>query len=156
MKLARVTRVIKISTIVALGLAPAILASAAVVDELLSTEVLMISPKPPEVVRVERQLWEPGQPVADLYGLPASRPVRVVLPDQQRLIQPEQDPKLLLLQVDKASGENPLQVKTVWFVALRVALALSVVGIFGLVFLLWLDRRWRDVNQRRSPRASTT
>jgi hypothetical protein len=152
----KLARVIKITTIVALGLGPVVLASAAVVDEVLSAEVLMISPKPPEVVRVERQLWEQGQPVAEIYGVPAERPVRVVLPDQQRLIRPEQDPKLLLLQVDKAAGENPLQVKTVWFVALRVALALSVLGIFGLVFLLWLDRRWRDVNQRRSPRASVT
>jgi hypothetical protein len=152
----KLARVVKIATIVALGLSVGILAGAAVIDELLSTEVLMISPKPLEVVEVERQLWEPGQPVAEIYGVPAGRPVRVVLPDQQRLIQPEQDPELLLLQVDKASGENPLQVKTVWFVAFRVALALSVAGIFGLVFLLWLDRRWRDVNQRRSPRASVT
>lgn len=144
---------IKLSSLVALALAPTVLAGAAVIDELLSTEVLMISPKSPEVVRVERELWEPGQPVAEIYGVPSGHPVRIVLPDQNRLIQPEQDPDLLLLQVDKASGENPLQVKTVWFVAFRGALVLTVAGLLGLVALLWLNRRWRDVT-RRSPRAS--
>jgi hypothetical protein len=80
-----------------------------------------------------RALWEPGQPVAAIYGAPASTKARVVLPDEGRLFRPEQDRTLVLMKVDKQRGDNPLQVKTVRFLAARTAYGL---GAFGALALL--------------------
>lgn len=113
------------------------------VDRVLSTEVLFISPKPADVVRMDRELWEPGQSIAEIYGVPASQPSRVVLPDPALLIQPREDPSLVLMQVDKSKGENPLQTKTVWFVAVRAALGGVLLAMIGLILKAALYRRRR-------------
>ena len=131
------------STVVLLG-SLLMLLGALFVDRLLSTEVLFISPKPADVVRMDRELWEPGQSVAEIYGVPASQLSRVVLPDSARLIRPREDPSLVLMQVDKGRGQNPLQVKTVWFVAVRAALGGVLLALIGLILNLALSRRRRS------------
>jgi len=117
------------------------LAGALVVDRLMSTEVLFIAPKPADVVQVEQALWEPGQSVAAIYGAPASTKTWVVLPDEGRLLRPEQDRTLVLMKVDKQRGENPLQTKTVWFLAARVAYGLGAFGALALLGAWLLGRR---------------
>lgn len=118
-----------------------VLVGALVLDRVLSTEVLFIAPKPADVIKVERALWEPGQPVAAIYGAPASGTTKVVLPDEGRLIRPEQDRTLVLMKVDKQRGDNPLQVKTVWFLALRTAYGLGALGALALLGAWLLGRR---------------
>jgi hypothetical protein len=118
-----------------------VLVGALVVDRLMSTEVLFIAPKPADVVKVEQALWEPGQPVAGIYGAPASTKTRVVLPDEGRLLRPQQDRTLVLMKVDKQRGDNPLQVKTVWFLAARAAYGLGVFGALALLGAWLLGRR---------------
>lgn len=127
-----------------------ILGGALVADRLLSSEVQLIVPKPDEVVAVDRALWEAGQPVAGIYGVPVGEPLRVVLPDQRRLLRPREDPRRLLLTVDKQRGENPLQVKTVWFIAVRAASGLSLIALLALAGTLWLRRRGRP-GERLAP-----
>lgn len=118
-----------------------LLAGTLAVDRLMGTDVLFIAPKPADVIKVEQALWEPGQPVAAIYGAPASTKARVVLPDEGRLIRPEQDRTLVLMKVDKQRGDNPLQVKTVWFLAARAAYGLIAFGALALLGAWLLGRR---------------
>jgi hypothetical protein len=137
----RVVGVLGLVTAALGALAPLALAAAALVDRVLSTEVQRIIPKPPEVVVLDRQLWEPGQPVAGIYGTPVGRPLRVVLPDRDRLVRPKEEPGLLLLRVDPQRGEDPLQARTVWFIGVRAAAALGLAAALSLVGFLWLRQR---------------
>jgi len=127
----------------ALTLAALVLGGYLALDRLAATEVLYIAPKPDDVVRVERGLWEPGQPVAEIYGTPASSTVRVVRPDPERLLRPAEDSSLLLLKVDRQRGDSPLQVKTVWFLAARLALGLGLFAGLAWPGGWWLGRRAR-------------
>jgi hypothetical protein len=100
-------------------------------DRALGKEVLMIAPHRPSVVELNRMLYADGDPVAQLYGNPLSAKTRVVLPSEDRLVRPEEDPALLLFRVDKQQGENPLQTQTLWFFARFVLPGLALVGLLG-------------------------
>lgn len=119
-------KLLKFSGISSLVLLALILGAALFVDRALSTEVQLITPNDPEVVELEKMMWIPGDPVADIYGVPTEELSRVVLADKSKLIVPDEDDELLLLPVDKHAGENPLQTKTVWFIAQWAGLALIV------------------------------
>jgi hypothetical protein len=103
-------------------------------DRALGKEVLMIAPHKPSVVELNRMLYADGDPVAQLYGNPLSAKTRVVLPSEDRLVRPEEDPTLLLFRVDKQRGENPLQTQTLWFFAKLVLPGLALVGLLGFTF----------------------
>lgn len=105
------------------------------VDERYGVEVQMIAPHAPEVAEMERLLADETTPAVTLYGEPLGPPVRLVLTDQSRLIRPPEQPGLVLMPVDKQLGENPLQAKSVWFIAKWSCLG---AGVFALVALgLW-------------------
>jgi hypothetical protein len=108
-----------------------LLLGALVLDRGLGKEVLLIAPHAPSIVEVNRGLFSPGDPVAELYGNPLSQSVRVVRPERGNLIRPEEDPNLLLLQVNKMAGENPLQARTVWFFTKLTVPVLFVFGVLG-------------------------
>jgi hypothetical protein len=116
-----------------LGGALLVLALAVTVDRALGEEVLLISPHHTSTVEVNRALYVPGDPVAEIYGNPLSTPVRVIAPDSERMVRPAEDSSLALLAVNKQLGENPLQVKTVWLFAKVGALGLALVGLVALV-----------------------
>ncbi|MFN7943087.1 MAG: hypothetical protein U0X73_15960 [Thermoanaerobaculia bacterium] len=84
-------------------------------------EVLLIAPHDSTVVTLNRSLWSAGDPVADLYGSPMSEPTRVLLFGDQKVLRPEEDPKLSLLPLASA-GKRPIQVQTLWW-AVRIAVA---------------------------------
>ncbi len=126
-------KVLIIAGVVAAFLVGAILVAATVIDDHYATEVLLITPGDAEVVAFEKELWEEGDPVADIYGVPTDRPIKLAFVDEDKLIRPEEDPSLVLMPVDKQAGENPLQIKTVWFIANRAAV---VFGVFSLAALL--------------------
>lgn len=115
-----------------LALAGSSLLAAWFVDSFLGRDVRLIVPHATEVVELQRSLWLEGDSVADLYGIPAGEPTRVVSPEPSSLIVPAEDPALTLMRVDKQEGDNPLQVKTVWFFTSRGSLGL---GISRLVLL---------------------
>jgi hypothetical protein len=100
-------------------------------DRALGQDVLMIAPHKPAVVELNRMLYAAGDPVPQLYGNPLSAPTRVVLPSQERLLRPQEDPALLLLRVDKQRGENPLQTRTLWFFAKFAVPGLALLGLLG-------------------------
>ncbi|HET6204637.1 MAG TPA: hypothetical protein VFI25_17730 [Planctomycetota bacterium] len=109
-----------------------------------ATEAVPIDPFPPEKVLVNRELDAPSrddpafaQKVAALYGNPLGEPMRVLFVPRERFLRPVEDPSLTLLPLDKAKGEEPLQIRTVRFLARWTALGAGAVG----VGLLLLDRR---------------
>ena len=72
--------------------------------------------------------------MAEIYGNPLSNPVRVIWPDRERVLRPEEDQSLVLLTVNKQLGENPLQARTVWLFAKAGALGLGLLGLAALAF----------------------
>lgn len=123
------------SALIALGLGSGclIVLVALVLDWGLAREVILIVPHDEASIEINRALHSPGDPVADIYGLPSSDPVRVVAPRWDRIIQPTEAPGILLLKVDKQIGENPLQVQTVWLIARWSALPLFALAAVGLL-----------------------
>jgi hypothetical protein len=124
----------RIAFVLGFGGAALVVGAAASVDLALGEDVLMIAPHDPSVVELNRELYIPGEPVAQLYGNPLSENTRVVAPPGDRLIRPAEEPALLLLMVDKLGGENPLQTQTVWFFTKFMAPALLLLGLLGFAF----------------------
>ena len=118
------------------GLSGAFLAliSAVILDVGLGQDLRLISPHDAGTVEINQVLYTPGDPVAEVYGNPLSNPVRLIAPDKDRMIRPREDPSTILFSVDKQSGENPLQARTVWLFTKFLALGL---GFFGLTALLF-------------------
>ena len=116
------------------GGAALVLVVALSADRLLGKDVWIIAPHSPEAVELNRALYEPEDPVADLYGNSLSEPVRVILPSEEHLIRPDEDPSMVLLEVDKQAGENPLQASTVWFFVKYLSPALALLGLVGFAF----------------------
>ncbi len=108
-----------------------------------ATEVLIITPRPTDEVRVNQGLWMAGDPVADIYGVPTDQKTLVLFADEARIIRPKEDPTLVLLAVDKQAGENPFQVRTLWFFAWRLAagFAAGALALLGLGAWIRLRRR---------------
>ncbi|NOZ01975.1 MAG: hypothetical protein GXP54_08830 [Deltaproteobacteria bacterium] len=116
-------------------------AGAYLLDAALGREVLIITPKSRESIEMDREMWEKGDPVAEIYGIPSDRTVHVLFIDPAKLITPKEDPSLVLLPVDKQAGENPLQVKTVFFMAWRAAAGFLAGGLFFLGLAWFMSRR---------------
>jgi hypothetical protein len=110
--------------------------------------LLVATPNSPDIVEANRALWNPGEPVATLYGTPVGEPMRILFADPARIIVPKEDPTLTLYTVDKTKGENPLQEQTMWF-ATRMTMYVSG----GLIGLWLLHVLWRKVT---GPRAAVT
>jgi hypothetical protein len=86
-----------------------------------------------------RRLRDPRDDPAEIYGQPEGAPLRVLVFDGERVIDPPEAPGHLLLAVDRARGEVPLQSRTLW---LRVGLAaLGLLVLAGVLALLGRRRR---------------
>ncbi len=120
------------------------LGAAWILDTYMGRDVRIITPATPEVVTLNRELWEHGEPVAEIYGIPQEELIRVLFVDESLMITPQEDPSLALFPVDKQAGENPLQVKTVWFVAKRGSIGLLLAGVSALSLTAILRRRERS------------
>ncbi len=126
-----------------IGLGAFCLGAAGLLDAGFGRDVRFITPKDPQVVALDRALWSPGEPVADIYGIPSETLARVLFVAEDQLVRPVEDPTLVLLPVDKQRGVNPLQTKTVGFVALRAAAGLAALGLIALGVHVWRRRRAR-------------
>ncbi len=137
----RLERLFRVAAAALLALSLLTVMGAWALDRLLATEVQIIVPASSMEVELNRSLWLPGEPVAAIYGIPAGEPLRVLFVSDDRILRPEEEPTLALLPVDKQAGENPLQARTVWFLAWRAAAGLLAAAI-GLAFLAaWRSRR---------------
>jgi hypothetical protein len=113
---------------------------AAVVVAAGAREVVYVAPHARDAVAMNRDLWERGQPVAEIYGVPIKR-LHILWPDPSKIVVPAEDPSLTLLLVEKSAGENPLQSTTVWFFAGRASLAGAFAALAGAGLLLLGSRR---------------
>ncbi|HEV3027974.1 MAG TPA: hypothetical protein VG457_10405 [Planctomycetota bacterium] len=105
-----------------------------------ATDAYLIAAKDKSAVEVERQIFEAPKgaskdskayrdAVMSIYGSQTDEPTKVVFVPADKFLRPPELPTLVLLPIDKQQGENPLQVKTVFFFATRIALGAAVVGI---------------------------
>ncbi len=108
--------------------AVAVTPSAILLDRVFGRDVLLISPHGEATVTLNRSLHADGDPVAEIYGNPLSKPVRVVLLSERNVIRPVEDSSLALLPVG-GSAPRPLQVQTVFFVARYAILALLLLSL---------------------------
>lgn len=134
-------RLLRIAALGAFGSAALALLAAWSLDRFVAVTVQPVVRAAPEAVQLNRTLHESGQDVAAIYGVPSGRPMRVLFPSKENVVRPPENPRLRLLLIDKQRGENPLQVKTVWFVAWRLGAGLAVLGALCLgVGFLWRRR----------------
>lgn len=126
-------------------------------------EVWIINPFSPETVEINKALWELDPPdpkvpdyamkVIGIYGQPTSEPMEVLFVSEERILHPEEMGSLTLLPVDKDKGENPLQLKTIFFFAPWFCGGASFVG--ATIFAAWffLSRRRRSAAGEAPPAA---
>jgi hypothetical protein len=124
-----------------------------------ATEAYFITPFDAKRVEINRGMFQLDEPnpaspdyprkVMAIYGLPNAEPDRVVLVSQEKFLRPPELPSLTLLPVDKAKGENPLQEKTIYFLARWTVRGAGSAGL--LLFLLWRVA----LRARRPPAASS-
>lgn len=115
--------------------------AAAIVSGGWGQEVILISPHGSEAVVMNRLIWSSGEPVPPIYGIPSSAPIRIAFADPARILIPPEDASLTLYRVDKQKGENPLQVRTLWFLAKLGAAFGGVVALLGAGLFLWSRSR---------------
>jgi hypothetical protein len=105
-----------------------------------ATEAYLISGKDPSAIEVEKELFEAPKGVSKdskeyreavlrIYGVPVDEPTKVVFWPPEKFIHPAQLPSLTVLPVYKDKGDNPLQVKTLYFFAGRIAVAAGATGM---------------------------
>jgi hypothetical protein len=120
-----------------LAVALALPVGALLADRVWGSDVLLIAPYDASVVALNRSLWSPADPVADLYGSPMSETTRVLLWHEGQIIHPAEDPRLALLPTGDA-GRRPLQTRTVWW-----AVRLAEAGLGALAVVLAAGSRGR-------------
>jgi hypothetical protein len=116
------------------------------------TDVYLLDPFSNDMVMVNRDptmldLPSPTDPsyprkVRELYGNSPETTDRVVFVSKERFLHPEELPSMTLLPVDKSKGENPLQVKSLYFFA-KYVVASSLAG-GAILFILWCVVRRRS------------
>jgi len=115
-----------------------------------ATDAYMIAGKEKGTWAVEKELFEPPKGVSKdskeyrdavlrIYGVPTDEPTKVVFVPRDRFEHTDLLPSITILPVYKEKGDNPLQVKTVYFFATRTVLGAAVAG----AFLLGLARATR-------------
>lgn len=122
--LSRRIRVAALLVLAAVAIAP----SAILLDRVFGRDVLLITPHDEATVELNRSLHLDGDPVAEIYGNPLSRSVRVVMFSERNVIHPVEDSSLALLPVRRGEP-RPLQVQTVFFVARYAILGMILLSI---------------------------
>ncbi len=109
-----------------------------------AVEAYLISAKDPSAVKVEQEIFEAPKGVSKdskvyrdavmgIYGSVTDEPTKVLFVPAEKFVRPKELPTLTLLPIDKQKGENPLQVKTVYFFASKTT---GGAAAFGALFAL--------------------
>jgi hypothetical protein len=109
-----------------------------------AVEAYLISAKDPSAIKVEQEIFEAPKGAAKdskvyrdavmgIYGSVTDEPTKVVFVPAEKFVHPKELPTLMLLPIDKQKGENPLQVKTIYFFASKTAAGAAVVGALFLL-----------------------
>ncbi len=104
-------------------------------DAAFGVEVTILSRRwSAEEEREQRRLRDPRDDVAEIYGTPEGRPVRVLFPRRESLIEPREEPGRRLLAVDRLRGDTVLQSSAVRFAGLVAGAVFLLAG--GILVLL--------------------
>ena len=76
--------------------------------------------------------------------------MRVLFVDADKIVRPDENPSLRLLLLDKQQGDNPLQAKTVWFMAWRALAGFLFLAALAFIASLLLGFRRRRRSRHRS------
>jgi hypothetical protein len=117
-----------------------------------AVEAYLIAAKDSKSVEVEKAIFEPPKGAAKdskeyrdavmrIYGSQTDEPTKVVFVSAEKFVHPEELPTLTLLPVNKEKGENPLQVKTVYFFAQKAVIGGAVAGVVLLGIWALLGRK---------------
>lgn len=113
-----------------------------------ATEAYVIAAKSPELVKDNKESFDARDPketdavyrkrVMGIYGNPIDYTTPVLFVPKEKFVRPSEAPELVLLPVDKEKGENPLQVKSLYFFAkpLTIGAGIAALVLFGLSRLL--------------------
>ena len=117
---------------------------AALVIGATATEAYMIAGKDPGMIAVEQELFEPPKnaskdskeyrdAVLRIYGVPTDDTTKIVFWPKEKFLQPKQLPTITILPVYKEKGDDPIQLKTVYFLAVRALIGAALTGAILLV-----------------------
>jgi hypothetical protein len=111
-----------------------------------ATDAYLIAAKSPQMVQANQALADPRDPkesdasyhkkVMEIYGNAVDYKTSVVFVPTEKFIHPKEAPELVLLPVDKEKGENPLQVKSLYFFAKYAVMGSG--AAFGVLLVLYL------------------
>lgn len=104
-----------------------------------ATEAYMIAGKDPSTIAVEEELFEPPKSAAKdskeyrdavmrIYGVPTDETTKIVFWPKEKFLKPKQLPSITILPVYKEKGEDPIQLKMVFFIAVRALIGAAVTG----------------------------
>jgi hypothetical protein len=116
-----------------------------------ATDAYIIAAKSPQMVQANHALFDARDPkesdqayhkrVMEIYGNPVDYTTPVLFVSKEKLLHPKEAPALTLLPVNKEEGENPLQVKSLYFFAKYVVTGSSVTFAILLLVHVFLARR---------------
>lgn len=116
-----------------------------------ATDAYVIAAKSPELVKDNKESFDPREPketdqayrkrVMEIYGNPMDHTDPVLFVPKERFIRPSEAPELVLLPVDKQKGENPLQVKSLYFFAKYIVMASGAAFVLLLGLHSFLTRK---------------
>lgn len=128
-----------------------------------AVEAWVIVGKDANTVSVEKAIFEPpkGVPrdskkyrdaVMTIYGVPTDAPIKVVFVPKEKFVRPEECPEMTLLP--KAPNDDPMQLKTVEWMAPRTMLGASVVGFLLVIVWILLRKKSRAAAAPPAPPAA--
>ena len=116
-----------------------------------AVEAYLVPAKDPALVEQEKILFEPAgmdkkspqyrKAVISIYGLPTDETTALVFVPAGKYVRPSELPEITILPIDKEKGENPMQVKTLWFFAKYLAGGAALTGAFLLGLAALLGRK---------------
>jgi len=116
-----------------------------------ATEAYVIAAKSPELVKDNKDSFDPRDAketdeayrkrVMGIYGNPIDYRTPVLFVAKEKFIRPSEAPDLILLPVDKEKGENPLQVKSLYFFAKPLVIGAGVTGLVLFALSRFLGKK---------------
>jgi len=116
-------------------------------------DAYIVAAKPESMVKFNKDNFEPRDPkmsdaefrkrIMEVYGNAVDYSTPVLFVPKENFIRPAEAPDIIILPVDKEKGENPLQVKSLYFFAKYIVTVASVAFAALLGLHLFLARSSR-------------
>lgn len=121
-------------------------------------DAYVVAAKSESMVKFNKDSFEPRDPketdaafqkrIMEVFGNAVDYSTPVLFVPKEKFIRPAEAPNIIILPVDKEKGENPLQVKSLYFFAKYIVTGASVAFVALLGLHLFLAR-----SSRKAPTA---